>query len=79
MSITINRPFYSCGKDLTSLYSTPAVQSFLNGLPARSLDSNRSIYQPGAARKESKCFKRLFCQAKFILTGNNNNNNYIVQ
>ncbi len=40
-----------CGEDLVSLYKSPAVQSFLNDTPARSLQPDKPIYQPGALRK----------------------------
>ena len=42
---------YRCGKDLTALYHSPGVQSFLNGISAKALLSSKTIYQPGILRK----------------------------
>ena len=42
-----------CGDDLIILFNHPAVQSYLNGVPASSMLSHKAIYQPGAIRKVS--------------------------
>lgn len=44
-----------CGDDLIILFNHPAVQSYLNGVPASSMLSHKPIYQPGAVRKVSVC------------------------
>ena len=51
-SFLLNR----CGKDLVSLYNSPAIQHFLNGIQAKTLQSDKDIYQPGALRKVSKVY-----------------------
>ena len=43
--------FCRCGADLVTLFYSPAVQIFLNGVRARTLLSHKNIYQPGAVRK----------------------------
>lgn len=42
-----------CGDDLIILFNHPAVQSYLNGVPASSMLSHKAIYQPVAIRKVS--------------------------
>ncbi len=41
----------SVGRDLMKLYMTPAVQSYLNGIPAKDLNGDRAIYRHGTLRK----------------------------
>ena len=50
-SLTFNNQYSSAGKDLKSLYMTPAVQSFLNGIPAKELYREKSLYHHGTLRK----------------------------
>ena len=42
---------YRCGADLATLFKSPAVQSFVNGTPSRTLLHSKRIYQPGTLRK----------------------------
>ena len=39
------------GPDLVDLYNSAQVQSYLNGIPARDLHHDKSIYQHGCLRK----------------------------
>ena len=39
------------GEDLITLFNTPAIQQYLNGIPARETQSEKHIYQPGTLRK----------------------------
>ena len=40
-----------CGEDLITFFNTPAIQQFVNGIPARETLSVKQIYQPGTLRK----------------------------
>ena len=42
------------GKDLVSLYYSPEVQRFLNGLPVKELRSDKEIYKHGTSKKVCK-------------------------
>ena len=48
--ITLLDIYNSVGRDLLKLYSTPAVQVFLNGIPAREM-SDKVLYHHGTLRK----------------------------
>ena len=39
---------HRCGEGLMSLFNSPAVQSFLNGIE---LKAAKAVYQPGSLRK----------------------------
>ncbi len=43
--------FFSIGKGLKDLYSSPQVQSYLNGVPPHELFKEKQIYQCGELRK----------------------------
>ena len=45
---------YRCGEDLKMLFSTSAVQHFMNSTPLHKLHCNKTIYQPGTLRKVSE-------------------------
>lgn len=44
----------SAGKDLSDLYRSSAVQAYMNGMTAKELYPDKSLYQPGFLRKVKK-------------------------
>ena len=46
---------YRVGQDLQTLYNSPPVQSFLNGVPAKELYQDKIIYSHATLRKVRAC------------------------
>ena len=58
---------YRCGEDLKMLFSTPAVQHFMNSTPLHKLHCNKTIYQPGTLKKVSEIILFIIvCYINFV-------------